>query len=65
MSFIEPVALLEPDTRSEDDQPVFAGEYWNSSTYRRGHGSAAHPQMKGESYYLWASEVLLELCRAK
>ena len=65
MAFMEPAALLETNTRPNDNQPAFAGEHWNSSTYRRGHGSAAHPGLKGESYHLWASEVLLELCRAR
>lgn len=37
----------------------------NSSISRRGFGSAAHAELRGETYHLWASEVLLELCRTR
>lgn len=58
-------ALMETGNQLGIDQSFFAEEPWDSSEYRRGHGSAAHPELKGETYHMWASEVLLELCRAR
>lgn len=61
---ITPASLAETDASPEITASFFREEYWNSSTYRRGYGSAAHTELKGDTYHVWASEVLLELCRA-
>ena len=65
MAYITSASLTETDTEPEITASFFREEHWNSSTYRRGYGSAAHTELKGDTYHVWASEVLLELCRAR
>ena len=38
---------------------------WSTSNYRRGFGSAEHSELRGDTYAVWASEVFIELCRAR
>ena len=63
------IASVAAATLTEMDRPetpsFFREERWNTSIYRRGHGSAAHHTLRGDTYHGWASEVLLELCRAR
>ena len=63
MALLDPANLIEVDTRPEVTQSFFHEEGWDSRGFRRGHGSAAHSELRGETYHMWASEVLLELCR--
>lgn len=49
---------------SGDAGPV-ARHGWSTSGLRRGFGSAAHEELRGDTYPQWASEVLIELCRAR
>lgn len=37
---------------------------WSTAGMRRGFGSAQHEDLRGDTYAQWASEVLIELCRA-
>ena len=53
----------DPETGAMRIRPTRSEAYWDSSAYRRGYGSAAHSELRGETYPEWASEVLLELCR--
>ena len=47
-----------------DPGPV--GRYtWSTTGFRRGFGSAQHGKLRGDTYGQWASEVLIELCRAR
>ncbi|KAL8869709.1 MAG: hypothetical protein Q9174_004068 [Haloplaca sp. 1 TL-2023] len=36
---------------------------WDSSAYQRGFGSSLHPQLRGDTYEVWAAEALREVCR--
>ena len=65
MAYITSASLTETDTPPDITASFFREEYWNSSTYQRGYGSAAHTELKGDTYHVWASEVLLEMCRAR
>ena len=65
MASVNPATLTEMNSQPETAQSFIPEEKWNSSTFRRGYGSAAHAELRGETYQVWASEVLLELCRAR
>ena len=42
------------------------GRYtWSTTGLRRGFGSAQHGELRGDTVGQWASEVLIELCRAR
>ena len=38
---------------------------WSTAGMRRGFGSAQHGELRGDTHGQWASEVLIELCRAR
>ena len=59
-------ALLgEGETDVEDDSTYLNHEVWETNEYKKGHGSAAHGTLKEDTYAQWASEILIEICRAR
>ncbi len=58
-------SLTEAEPTASAAESFLAEEKWDSSSFRRGHGSPAHPELRGDTYLAWASEVLLELCRQR
>ena len=42
---------------------ALSAKSWSTTQYRRGFGSAAHPDLRGQTPEAWASEALLEICR--
>ncbi len=55
----------EPLDQVERGLGVCSDQRWSTSGYRRGFGSADHGELRGETYAVWASEVLIESCRAR
>ncbi len=49
------------EANSEDESHPL--EKWSTSTFDRGYGSAAHPELRGLTYEVWAAESLIKLCR--
>lgn len=58
----EPFDQIENDLESVD---LISGQRWSTSGFRRGFGSAKHGKLRGETYAVWVSEVLIESCRAR
>ena len=47
------------------DAGLVGRHHWSTAGMRRGFGSAEHGELRGDTYGQWASEVLIELCRAR
>lgn len=60
----EPFDEIEDDLGS-DGFDLVSRQRWSTSGFRRGFGSAKHSELRGETYAVWVSEVLIELCRAR
>ena len=59
----EAVASKSRDTTT-GEHSLIPKKPWFSDAFQQGFGSSLHPTMRGRTYEVWASETLLELCRA-
>ena len=56
---------IDTDADDIDEQDLSLDSMWSSSGFQRGFGSPLHDTMRGATYEVWASEVLLEMCRQR
>lgn len=53
----------DPDLVISEEHSLIHKQPWFPHVYELGQGSALHGTLRGNTYEVWASEILLELCR--